>query len=196
MKTMNCLVAVAAAFAVVMNHPAIAAFKDAKLAFKSGNWSVYRSIDSMKDTVNCTGVYKENYGIQLTDDTLFITVKGGLESVTLRFGDKSAHDLRLATEMEKKVGSIIISGADFAELLDSNRLRVQASTLIRGLANEDLDLSGLSQAVSNIKAECPIQASAGGERKAEKAAVCSDVLLSRMRSQGLKESQILAICHE
>lgn len=181
---------------VLIGQSVFAGFKDAKLAFKAGNWSVYRSIDPMKDTVDCTGVYKENYGIQLTDNTLFVSVEGGLKSVTLRFGDKPARDLRLASSMEKRVGSIIISGQDFAELLESQRLRVQASTLIRGLANEDLDLSGLSEAVENIKAECPVQSASTVRRGGKKASACSETLIGRLRGQGLEEREIVAICYE
>lgn len=147
------------ALIAITGSVAFADLTDAQIAFKSGNWKVLRSIDLMKDTVDCTGIYKDNYGVQLTNDTLFVSVKGGLESVTLRFGDKPARPLRLAKKMEKDIRSIIISDADFSELLENDRLRIQASTLVSGIANEDFDLSGIKGALESIRANCPIQTS-------------------------------------
>lgn len=204
MKKKTYLLTTFAALIALTGSVAFASLKDAQVAFKSGNWKVLRSIDSMKDTVDCTGIYKDNYGVQLTEGTLFVSVKGGLESVTLRFGDKPARSFRLAEKMEKEIRSIIISGTDFSELLESNRLRIQASTLVSGIANEDFDLSGIKDALESIKASCPIQASSTPTASSEKPSLpisekpaqpaCSDVLVSRMKAQHLKEKQILAIC--
>ena len=192
------------ALIAVTASSAFAGLKDAQVAFKSGNWKVLRSIDQMKDTVECTGIYKENYGVQLTSGTLYVSVKGGLETITLRFGDKPARSLRLAEKMEKEIRSIVISGSDFSELLESDRLRVQASTLVSGIVNEDFDLSGMKDALENIRAGCPVQISTTPKVNSEKPAspaventaqpVCSDVLVARMKAQGIKEKQILSIC--
>lgn len=186
------LATLVAIFTIVSSAAHAAGLKDADVAMTSGNWKVLRYIDSMKDTVNCTGIYKENNGIQMTKDKLFVSVKGGIQSVTLRFGDKPARPLRLPEEMEKKIGSIIISGSDFSELVESNRLRVEAATLVRGIANEDLDLSGIKDALESIKGDCPIQSTKTTVPKAE--STCTDVLVARMKAQGLKETQILVIC--
>lgn len=204
MKTKTYLITTFATFIAFTAPTAFAGLKDASVAFKSGNWKVLRSIDSMKDTVDCTGIYKDNYGVQLTSDTLFVSVKGGLQSVTLRFGDKPARSLRLAEKMEKEIRSIIISGTDFSELMESDRLRVQASTLVTGIANEDLDLTGIKDALESIRASCPMQATATPSANPERPSVsvserpaqpvCTDVVVSRMKAQGLKEKQILAIC--
>ena len=193
-----------AALIALTGSVAFAGLKDAQVAFKSGNWKVLRDIDSMKDTIDCTGIYKDNYGVQLTNGTLFVSVKGGLESVTLRFGDKPARSLRLPEEMEKKIRSIIISGTDFSELMESDRLRVQASTLVSGIANQDFDLSGIKDALESIRASCPVQASTTPSptsgrptlQVSEKSSppVCADDLILRMKAQGIKEKQILAIC--
>jgi hypothetical protein len=174
-----------------------AGLKDADVAFKSGNWKVLRSVDSMKDTVDCTGIFKENYGVQLTGDTLFVSVKGGLQSVTLRFADKPARSMRLPEDLEKKLGSIIISGSDFSELLESDRLRVQAMTLVRGIATEDFELVGIKDALESIRSGCPVQPKTSAPHVVEKpsaVSTCTEQLLSRMKAQGLRESQIQAIC--
>jgi hypothetical protein len=171
--------------------------RDAKVAFSSGNWKVLRSTDPMKDTTNCTGIYKENYSVQLTPEKLFIGIQGGIQSVTLRFGEKPARGLRLAEDMEKKIRSVIISGSDFAELVDSDRLRYQVSTLVSGIKTDELDLTGLRAALENIRSGCPIQAgtSAPAESRASlTGSLCSAVLVSRMKAQGLKDEQIFAIC--
>ena len=158
----------------------------------------------MKDTIDCTGIYKDNYGVQLSSDTMFVSIKGGLETVTLRFGDKPARPMRLAEKIEKNIRSIIISGSDFSELMESDRLRIQASTLISGIANEDFDLSGIKDALESIKTSCPIQASTPPSPKSEELTqqasdkpsptVCTDIIMSRMKAHGIKQKQINAIC--
>ena len=105
---------------------------DAKVAFSSGNWKVLRSTDPMTDTANCTGIYKDSYSVQLASDALFIRMQNGIRSVTLRFGAKPAHAMRLATGMEQRLYSVRISGSDFAELIDSERLRYEVLTLVSG----------------------------------------------------------------
>lgn len=204
MKTKTYFLTTFVALIALTGSVTFASLKDAQLAFKSGNWKVLRSIDPMKDTVSCTGIYKENYGVQLTADTLYVSVKGGLQSVELRFGDRPARSMRLAEKMEKEIRSIIISGTDFSELMESDRLRVEASTLVSGIANEDFNLSGIKDALESIRASCPIQASATSLQASASSTVqisekpslpvCTDVLVSRMKVQGLKEKQILAIC--
>jgi hypothetical protein len=206
MKKKTYLFTIFAALIALNGSSASASLKDAQVAFKSGNWKVLRSIDAMKDTVDCTGIYKENYGVQLTNDALYVSIKGGIETVTLRFSDKPARSMRLAEKMEKNIRSIIISGTDFSELIESDRLRVQASTLVSGIANEDFDLSGIKDALESIRTKCPIQANVTTTTKLEperptvplpekpSPPVCSDVLKSKMKAQGLKEKQILSLC--
>lgn len=106
--------------------------------------------------------------------------------------------------MEKEIRSIIISDTDFSELIESNRLRIQASTLVSGIVNEDFDLSGIKDALGSIKASCPVQVGSTPAVSSEKPSLpiserptqpaCSDVLVSKMKAQGLKAKQILAIC--
>ena len=175
-----------------------AGFDDAEVAFNSGNWKVLRSVDPMKDNVVCTGIYKENYGVQLTINTLYVSVAGGIESISIRFNDKPAKALRIPDKIEKKIRSVIISGSDFSELIGSDRLRLQASTLVKGVANEDFNLSGIRGALESIKAGCPIQANAAQMPTLDlpSASLCTDKLIQNMKAQGLEESQIAAICKD
>lgn len=170
------------------------------VVFQSGNWQVRRSIDPMKDTVNCTGIFKGKNGVQLNTDSLLVSIKGGIQGVTLRFDDKPARSFRQAEKMEKDVSVVIMEGLDFKEAIESNRLRVEALTLVRGVQNEDLDLSGIKAALENINGGCPVQptitATVGTASEKPLESACTNVLVSRMKAQGIKEKQILAICKD
>ena len=120
-----------------------------------GNWRMLRSVDAMTDEIHCTGVYKYNYDIQLNKETLLVTVRGGIETVTMRFGDKPARSLRIAKFLERKLGFVIIDEYDFSEVVNSYRLRLQTSNPSGEIANEDLNLMGIREALENIKAGCP-----------------------------------------
>ena len=169
----------------------------AKVAFLSGNWKVLHPADPTKDTTGCTGIYKEDYSVQLKPDRLSIRIEGGIESVALRFGEKPAQGARPPDETEKKIRTVIISGPDFDELVDSERLRYEVSTPRSGNKTGDLDLTGLRAALANIRSGCPVQAAAGAaaeSRPSLTGSLCSTVLVSRMQAQGLKDEQIVAVC--
>lgn len=186
--------------AQLASHDAVADLKDATVAFRSGNWKVLRDKNTMTDKTDCTGIYKEDYGVQLVKDQLFVRVAGGIESVTLRFGDEPARPLRLPTEMEKKVRVIIVSGADFERLRDVSRLLYQSSTLVSGIKSGEIDLIGFGPALDNIRAGCPDQSSVPAAGAAAQTpnnltgTMCNSALVARMQQNGLKDSQILAIC--
>jgi len=131
--------------------------KDAPVVFRSGNWKVIRTVDPMKDTTTCTGIYKDDYRVQLTDGKLFIGIQGGIETVTLRFGEKPAQDLRLAKDMEKKIRSVIITDSEFSELSGSERLLYQVSTLVGSSKTNEIKLAGFEEALANIQSGCPVK---------------------------------------
>lgn len=184
----------------IATAPANADLKNSAIAMKSGNWKVLRSLDAMTDKVQCTGIYKENYSIQLAQDELYVSVSGGIQGVTLRFDEQSPLSMRLATKMEKEIRSVIISGTEFTQLTQSKRLRLQVSTLVSGLHNDDLDLTGLNEALQSISTNCPVvpppeKAIEKVEQKASSPQLtCSEMLITKMKKQGLKEKQIRAIC--
>lgn len=188
---------------VISAQATAASLKDAKTAFKSGNWKVLRSTDAMTDNTTCTGIYKDNYSIQLVKDSLYVTVRGGIQSVTLRFGENPPREVRLAEEMEKDIGTVIISGSDFSDLLKNNRLRVQVLTLVRGVEDVDLDTTGIQAAVENIQSGCPLQPEppkvqtvAAPISVAALEPICSGVLIARMKAARVKDAQIKIICKE
>jgi hypothetical protein len=169
--------------------------KDAETALTVGNWKVLRTIDPMDDSVRCTGIYNNDYSVQLSKDTLFLGVQGGVQGITLRFDDNPPNRLRLATDMEKKLRSVIISGRDFSQLTTSSRLRYQVSTLVRGIESGDLDLDGLTAAIGSISRSCPSETSSSGvSPPAAAPSTCAPAMTAKMREQGLTEEQVDAIC--
>jgi len=95
--------------------------------------------------------------VQLTDGKLFIGIQGGIETVTLRFGEKPAQDLRLAKDMEKKIRSVIITDSEFSELSGSERLLYQVSTLVGSSKTNEIKLAGFEEALANIQSGCPVK---------------------------------------
>jgi hypothetical protein len=187
------------------------------VVFETGSWRVLASTDNMTDKRTCTGVYKDNYGIQLTEDKLMLSVRGGIQFITLRFDDEPPMKGRLPVKMEKDVGVIIIEYGDFNKALNSKRLRTNVLTLVRGVSDNDIDLTGISDAVANIKAGCPAlpaveKAKASPSQPAPQTAdtlkpeakpeatktapLCSEELVARMKAKGLKQDQIKDICKE
>lgn len=172
---------------------------DAPVVFTRGDWKVLRTTNQMTDEAGCTGVYRNDYAIQLAKDSLFIRVSGGVQAVTLRFGDEPADKLRLATRLEKEVRAVEISGSDFERLSTAPRLRYQVSTLVRGLQEGAIDLTHFPEVLQNIRAGCPLPPGAGASAStpassAPQAGACSDEVREKMKGQGLSEQQIGAIC--
>ncbi|MFD1839115.1 hypothetical protein [Paracidovorax cattleyae] len=141
-----------------------ASLADSKKVFSSGSWSVLRGTDSMTDKATCTGVYKKDYSKQLSADTLYISIRGGISSVTMRFDDEPPRGLRLATETEKGIDAITVNEAEFDKLLQSSRLRMRVSTLVSGIQDFDIDLRGLNDAVENIRSGCPEKSQPAGKK--------------------------------
>jgi hypothetical protein len=172
--------------------------KDAKPTLKAGNWTVLRSIDTMTDKISCTGIYKANYGIQLSRDKLFIKFAGGIQSVTLRFGEDPPQSLRLPQDMEKKLNSVIIEGNEFRQATETARLRIQVLTLIRGVATEDLDTTGIQTAAEHIQAGCPqeVEGAAGAKPTGVGDSSCPEALVARLRAAGVTVQQIATACRQ
>lgn len=177
---------------LIFSSIANAGLADAPIVFKSGEWSVHKNTDVMTDKVSCTGIYKSEYGIQLTEDKLFISVRGGLKGITLRFGNQPAEGLRLASEMEKQVDAIMIQNNDFTKALGSSRLRAQVLTVLGNMRNYDIDLNGISAAVKNIRSGCP--GKPVKKTLSKKPSLCSDTVLKRLRNKKVNANIIKYAC--
>lgn len=170
--------------------------QNATPTLKTGNWTVLRNVDGMNDKIICTGIYKDNYRVQLTKEALYVRIPGGLEGIVLRFGDDPARPLRLPLKLEKEVGAVIFELGDFHAALATPRLRVQVGTLVRGVHFDDLDMTGAREAHAHITDGCP--PAAGGASVArpssESRSLCSAVLIQRMQAAGLSAQQVGDIC--
>lgn len=122
--------------------------------FRSGDWTVHRTKDTMTDKNLCTAIYKNDYGIQLGSHSLVIAVADGLKSVTLRFDDDSAREMRLPKRSEHAVSAVNIEGADFQRVQQSSRLRYRVLTGTDNVVEGDIDLSGAKDAYRNIESGC------------------------------------------
>ena len=125
--------------------------------FTSGEWSVRRGKDSMTDKPSCTGLFRNRYDIQLNEKAFFLSLKGrgGVDVYTLRFDDEPPLEMRGASDIEKSMGTMVLSGADFNKLLDAKRLRVRVSTILDSIVEEDINLTGLKEAEQYIaSSEC------------------------------------------
>ena len=168
--------------------------KDSQVAMTRGDWKVLRSVDQMTDKTSCTGIYKENYGIQLSSENLFIKIDGGIQSATLRFDENPPSRLRLATELEKKLRALTISGSDFNQLRTARRLRYQSGTLVSGIQSGEIDLTDFAPVLDSIQQGCPSSQSEISPPAQKKNDSCSTELIKKMKAQGLSPEQILAIC--
>ncbi len=133
---------------------ALAQLESSPVVFRSGNWAVHRTQDSMTDANICTATYRNNAAIQLASHSLTIAIANGLKDVTLRFDNENARQLRLPKRSERAVGAVDIEGDDFTYLLRSNRLRYRVLTLDDTLVEGDVDLTGASDAWKNIQSGC------------------------------------------
>lgn len=194
-KIRHTVIAMALIAAPIISRSATLA--DATPVFKAGNWTVLRLIDSMNDSVVCTGIYKSNYEIQLSPETLYIKVRGGVAALRIRYDEGPPAPLRLAERIEKELGSVMINSSSVAM---HSRLRMEVSTLVNGVASEDINLTGYSEALANIGQKCPVPAqpvssSPGGVAAPPVTAPqCSESLIAKMKVQRVTDSQIDAIC--
>ena len=164
------------------------------ITLTAGQWSVERSADKMTDAINCVGFHKARRGIQLSADTMFVTVKGGIQSVTIRTDETPPSPMRLALDLEKSINSVLLRGSEFASVTKSDRLRIQVLTLVSGVFNEDIDIRGIQDAVPHIKAKCPIGAPIQPAPTTSAATRCDPVLMARLASANLSPPKIAEVC--
>ncbi len=163
-----------------------------------GNWAVHRTQDAMTDATECTGIYNNDYSIQLTAQALLISMPDGVRNVRIRFDD-DATESRLPKRTEKAVDAIDIRGGDFSRLQQSKRLRYEVQTAAGSIVNGDVDLNGVPLILGNIRSGCmgdplPPQVGqlAGGTTATTQE--CSDGARARMAQKGISAQDIVAIC--
>jgi hypothetical protein len=120
---------------------------------KTGNWTIYKSIDSVTNDVKCVGLYKERTDVQLTDSSLYINFRGrgGVKKYKVRYDNEKMGGLQFPSKRDKRADAIELKGKVFLSM----RLRLQVITLFGDTVNEDLDLSGIWDALNILESkEC------------------------------------------
>ena len=163
------------------------------IIFSSGVWDVHRTTDTMTDSTVCTSIYKNQFGIQLGENMLTIAVADGVKNVQLRFDDEQAKPLRTATKSEFQNNRVEVTGSDFAELLDSRRLRYQATTGTNDTASGEIDLNGVFQTHDNVRAGCAGSPVVKADEPVATDA-CTPALRERMSRKGIAPQDIQDIC--
>ena len=150
------------AFAIMTNSAIAGDLSKAQIISKTGDWRVTKVIDSMTDKASCTGLYKNNFDIQLSENKLYIDMrsKGSVDGFSFRIDDDQPIT-QLPTEIEKNIGIVRIGGetnedkAAFSRLLQGNRLRVRVLTLLGSDENYDISLNGFNESYAVITStEC------------------------------------------
>ena len=142
----------AAVFASILVSPANA--QSAPVGPPIGKWLIYGEVDAMTDKKECLAYYGDKKYIQVTKGSFAVGYRGrgGLQGYTLRFDDEPALSMKLPTDLEKQVGAFFIESS---KLMTFSRLRIQALTLVSGVANDDIDLTGFPDVIARLQGpEC------------------------------------------
>lgn len=124
--------------------------------FSSHAWAVDETVDGMTDKKSCTALYNGAWTVQASINKFFISMRGrgGVKGYRLRFDDDQALEMRLATEAERKLSAVILSGGDFDRVYNGKRLRVSVFTVLSDVIVEDVDLTGLRDSLDYMQANC------------------------------------------
>ena len=107
-----------------LSIPAFAAGLGTKVT-TIGDWAIYRDVDAMTDNVSCLGTYHDNPAIQLTSDSLAISLKGrgGVQGYLYRLDHNPPTQLQLPTDAEKELEAVVFEGGIFNSIIQSKRIR-------------------------------------------------------------------------
>lgn len=169
-----------------------AGLEDAPTVFQLGKWKVLRNVDSMTDKASCTGIYDENYGVQLSKNALYLKPQGGVQGFSLRFGNSPANSMSRASDMERQLGVVVIDKKNFNRLLRSNRLRAEVLTFSGDLLGFDFDLRGINESLDYVRNRCAAEPASA--LAPQEASTCPDELRSKIRTAKLSAAQIAAVC--
>ena len=147
----------AAVFATFLVSPANA--QKAPVGLPIGKWVIYGEVDAMTDKKECIAYYGDKRFIQATNNSFAVVYagRGGLQGYYLRFDNDEALSMVLPSDTEKKIGAFIIERSDtrFAQLMTATRLRIRALTVLRSLADDDIDLTGFPDVIARLQGpEC------------------------------------------
>ena len=100
----------------------------------------------MMDKGPCVGTYGTDLKVQTNPGDIVVNMsdRGGVKAVTLRFGDAAAGPPRLASDMERRLSAIDLSGKEFARAAAAPRVRMKISTVLGSAFFQELDMTGFA----------------------------------------------------
>lgn len=113
------------------------------------DWVIYRDFDPMGGTSVRTAYYKGDKAIQLNKGAIAFVInqKIGVNGYQLRWDDNPISGVKSSGS-----SSFLLTDADFSQLQNSKRLRVQVTTLSNSTINYDIELKAVPQAIAALKA--------------------------------------------
>lgn len=165
-KILGCSISLIFAFALIVFGVAPAftgSIADMKILETRGQWQLRMGVDNMSDKRSCVIINTLSPQIQIDEGGVYVSYsgRGGIQGYRYRLGDGPATEIRIVSDLEKRVGAIIFGGADFQAILQSNRLRISAYTILDTLIDEDFDLSEARYLYGSFNTNCLGVASAG-----------------------------------
>lgn len=141
------LIFAAAAFPVVA--PAEVGTFGTRIA-TAGDWAIFRQTDSMTDAPSCLATFKGRDDIQLDHGSLAFGLagKGGVSSYWIRWDDTPASGPVLASNIEQKIGAVILKDDSFAQVRSSQRVRIRVLTILGSLVDFDVSLLSAPDALT------------------------------------------------
>jgi hypothetical protein len=128
---------------------------------KSGNidngWVFTRRKDNFSDKQTCMISRVDKPYVEVTKGHLNISYsgRGGVRSFKYRLDDGPASATEIPHEIDQRIGVVHVYGPTFAEVLRSNRFRLQTLTLVNGISEEDFNTSGMIRLYASMISQCP-----------------------------------------
>lgn len=119
-----------------------------------GDWVAFESVDPMTDKKQCSATYvKDKQVLYTSKDAFKISYhgRGGVESYRYRFGKAQASE---PESPDANANNWVTVPVFVSEALDAPNLRVQGTTVLKGLISMDISLKGLREARNALAARC------------------------------------------
>ena len=134
--------------------PAAAAPVPARIV---SDWQLNIGKDGFNDKKTCVISPLGKPHVQLNIGSFYITYRGrgGVSSYKYRIDDQPPSQTILATDIEKRIGTVHLYGSGFIDrLMRASRFRTSTFTVLSNFIEEDFDLAGLSNLYMKMRNEC------------------------------------------
>lgn len=119
-------------------------------------WTLQKKASNFSGEVDCYLSPRGKPHVQISKDVMYVSYRGrgGVQGFRFRLDDEPISDMRLPTPIDQQIGAVRVDGVDFNGILNAQRLRLQVLTLIAGIAEEDIRLSGIAEQYARMRREC------------------------------------------